>query len=133
MNHKLSLFLIPLIAFFLYSSSGITTESRIINSPLINTETNTNTTCEVCHVLVNIVDKEVKLGNKTISDIINIVSDICHIIGGPASQECAFIVDNLQKIINFISHGIPTNEICVKLGLCNATKYDIITKIVQPV
>ena len=129
MNKNISLFLLPLIAFCLYSSSGITSESRSINSPLIHT--NTNTSCEVCHVLVNIIDKEVKLGNKTINDIVNIVDDICHIIGGPASKECSFIVENIRRIINFISKGIPTNEICIKLGLCNNTKYDIVDKLIN--
>lgn len=80
-----------------------------------------NSTCKICTVIVNIIDKELKLGNKTISDIESIVQDICHIIGGPQGQECLLIVNNLQKIINLLMKGLTSLQVCNDLHLCNNT------------
>ena len=33
-------------------------------------------------------------------------------------NECLFILDNLQNIINWLLDGLTPNDICVKIGLC---------------
>ena len=111
-----SILLLPFLAFLVYNTSGVSIESRIVTEDLMN-----NKTCELCHVLVNTIDHELEVENKTISDITNVISDICHIIGGPAGKECIFIVENIQKIINYITQGLNTTQICDKLNLCNNT------------
>ena len=62
--------------------------------------------------------KELSLGNKTVNDIITVVEDICEMTWGPPGKECRFILENVQKIINWLENGITVNEVCQKLGLC---------------
>ena len=82
-----------------------------------------NSSCKICTILVNIIDKELKLGNKTINDIENIVEDICHIIGGMSGNECLVIVDDIQKIINMLLKGLNSLQICDSLHFCNKSLY----------
>ena len=106
---------IPVLALAIFLNS-VNTYSRTIEP---NTDINTsNETCKFCHVLTNIVEHEVDLGNKTISDITSVIDDICHIIGGPQGKECIYIVENIKNIVNNISNHMNTTEICHNLGLC---------------
>ena len=115
-----SLLIVPLLAFLVFNSSGVSIESRVVTDDIMNMNNNNNT-CELCHALVNTINHEFKQENKTISDITNIITDICHIIGGPTGKECMFIVENIQKIVNYLTKGFNTTQICDKLNLCNNT------------
>jgi len=82
-----------------------------------------NSTCKLCHILVDVISKELNLGNKTINDIINIVDDICKIVGGPDGVECKFIVDSIKEIINYLNQGFSNLKICELLHLCNSSNF----------
>lgn len=115
-----SLLVVPLLAFLVFNSSGVSIQSKVDSRDIMNMNNNNNT-CELCHVLVNTINHEFKQENKTISDITDVISDICHIIGGPTGKECMFIVENIQKIVNYLTKGFNTTQICDKLNLCNNT------------
>ena len=108
------MFIVPFLALLVYNTSGVSIESKITQEN-INININNNKTCELCHILVNTINKELKEGNKTISDIINIVNDICHIIGGPSGKECIYIVEHIQEIVNYLTEGFNATQICIKL------------------
>ena len=114
-----SFLVVPLLAFLVFNSSGVSIESRV-DKDIMNINNNNNK-CELCHTLVNTINHEFKQENKTISDITNIITDICHIIGGPTGKECMFIVENIQKIVNYLTKGFNATQICDKLNLCNNT------------
>ena len=80
-----------------------------------------NVTCSLCHVLVNIIDAEIKIGNQTIVEITEILEKICSVIKGPGGVTCELVVRNIQNIVKWISGGMPSNQICVKLNMCNST------------
>ena len=107
----------PFIAFLLINSGGAYTENLNINQQPLN-----NNTCKLCHILVDTIDHELQIGNKTISDITNIVDDICHMIGGPSGKECSFIVENIKMIVKYLTEGFDSTQVCIKLKLCNQTK-----------
>ena len=100
-----------------------TKESTMICDRMIeNTGNDTgNVTCSMCHVLVNIIDAEIKYGNHTIVEITEVIEKICSIIKGPSGVTCELVVKNIQNIIKWISSGMPSNQICVKMHLCNST------------
>ena len=114
---KNTILFLPLIALLMLNSGGVSAETQVINKELKQ-----NTTCELCHVLVNAIDHELELGNKTITDITNIVDDICHIIGGPSGKECSFIVENIREIVKYLTEGLNSTQVCIKLKLCNETR-----------
>ena len=112
---KNTILFLPFIAFLMLKSGGVSAETHV------DKELAQNTTCELCHVLVNAIDHELELGNKTITDITNIVDDICHIIGGPSGKECSFIVENIREIVKYLTEGLNSTQVCIKLKLCNET------------
>lgn len=81
----------------------------------------TNSSCKLCHLLVGVIQKELKLGNKTINDIINIIEDVCKLVGGPDGAECNFIVNSIHEIINYLNKGFDNLKICELLHLCNTS------------
>ena len=80
-----------------------------------------NVTCSLCHLLVNVIDAEIKHGNHTIVEITDIIRDICSLIKGPSGSTCVLIVNNIKNIVEWISHGMSDNKICAQLHLCNST------------
>ena len=90
-----------------------------------NMETNSNNkTCKTCIHIVDIIEYELKVANKTINDIIALVEDLCKIIGGPAVYaECKSILKSIREIINWLIDGNTPTQVCEKLGACkNITK-----------
>ena len=93
----------------------------------INTNPNTfdklqqqNTSCAYCKDLVNIINLEFEKYNKTIEDIVDIIKNICTLIHAPiVSQECIFISNNIEKILNWTSTGMNSTVVCSKLHLCD--------------
>lgn len=100
------------------SAENLTTKCK---QPIINVNTtNINPiTCALCETAVKIVDYEVKTFNASIVVVEKIVADLCCLIGGePVYKECLPILDKVQKIINWITKGLPPKEICQKLSMC---------------
>ena len=104
-------FILALSFLFVFYTSGIPISQEL----MFDTQ---NKTCDVCKEMVCLIDHELNLGNKTISDITHIVDDICHIVGGPAGKECIFIVDNIQKIVDDLCKGMNATTVCETLKLC---------------
>lgn len=78
--------------------------------------------CKVCENIVSVIDYDVKYANSTIQELTNVIEKICNVTTDPiANSECHFIMDSISKIVNWITLGLPTKEICYKLHLCNNT------------
>ena len=89
--------------------------------PLID---DSNTTCKVCHYVIDFIIYEVKEAGKTINDIINLVEDLCEYIGGPiVHKECEYILGYVTDIVNWINHGANSTVICEKLHECPTPKH----------
>ena len=86
-----------------------------------NSNSTGNTTCSLCHVLVDVIDNQIKHGNHTIIEITEIIKDICSLIKGPSGSTCVNIIENIQYIITWVTEGMTNNQICRKLHLCNST------------
>ena len=110
---------IPFIAFLVLNSNSFSFNNTLVSNDIYNSQQ--NKTCETCLVLVNLIDHEVQLGNKTITDITNMIDDICLIVGGPVGKECSFIVKEIKNITNYITKGLNNTQICNNLHLCNNT------------
>ena len=96
------------------------------NFTLLNlSNTTTNVTCSLCQFLVNVIDAEIKHGNNTINEITQIIKNICSVIEGPSGNTCVLVVENIQKIIDWITQGMTDSKICYQLHLCNNTSVKI--------
>ena len=71
------------------------------------------------------VSKDINVFNKTITDIIVVVRDICSDVPGPSGKECIYILDNIQQIMKWIVGGMTPSGVCHKLGLCNTTMHPL--------
>ena len=79
-----------------------------------------NNSCAYCRDLVHIINLEFEKYNKTIEDIVDIIKNICTLIHAPiVSQECIFISNNVEKILNWTSTGMNSTVVCRKLHLCD--------------
>jgi hypothetical protein len=83
--------------------------------------------CDTCEFISSIIRYEVTYANKTITDIENIIKDIC--ATNPVIQpECDTIIDDIQEIVNWIASKFTDKEICQKLGLCKEPDFICDTK-----
>ena len=80
-----------------------------------------NNSCHLCEEIVGVVSRDVDVFNKTITDIIVVLRDICNDISGPSGKECVYILDNIQQIMKWILGGMTPGGVCHKLGFCNTT------------
>ena len=79
-----------------------------------------NSSCAYCKDLVNIINLEFEKYGKTIEDIVDIIKNICSLIHAPiVSEECIFISNNIERIINWTSAGMNSTTVCNKLNLCH--------------
>ena len=86
----------------------------------LNIEQEQNSSCAYCRDLVNIINLEYEKYGKTIEDIVDIIKNICTLIHAPiVSQECVFISNNIEKILNWTNSGMNSTVVCRKLHLCN--------------
>ena len=79
-----------------------------------------NNSCAYCRDLVHIINLEYEKYGKTIEDIVDIIKNICTLIHAPiVSQECVFISNNIEKILNWTKSGMNSTVVCRKLHLCD--------------
>ena len=94
--------------------------NQLTNINLLNNNLLNNNSCILCEKLIILISND-KL-NKTISDIIIVIKDICSSISGPSGKECVFILNNIQNIIKMISNGLTPTAICRDLGFCKINR-----------
>ena len=78
-----------------------------------------NASCVLCKTLVSTIDYGIIKGNQTIQEVTQVLKDICCMIHGPSAKECIFVLNDIQKIIKYISNGLTNIQICRKLHLCS--------------
>ena len=94
--------------------------------PVVNeVELSFYNSCHLCEEVVWVVSKDINVFNKTITDIIVVVRDICSDVPGPSGKECIYILDNIQQIMKWIVGGMTPSGVCHKLGLCNTTMHPL--------
>lgn len=88
-------------------------------NPPVQEVTTPKPTCDFCEVVVNLVEYEVNVANKTVNEIEEIVQFLCNKSLPPVKAECETILGELTEMIHLILQGLyPPKEICQKLGLC---------------
>ena len=87
-------------------------------------ENNNMTKCELCKDIVELITYDVKNGNKTFHDIVDLIEDLCKIIGGPVvAKECKFFLSELTKVEELIVKGYNATYICQDIHMCPKTKF----------
>lgn len=83
-----------------------------------------NVTCGLCEAVVKSVQVAIKKGNSTVDALEAIVKALCKVIAILPIQkkECDVIVDDLDKIKNWIEQGLEPAQICNNLGFCPSTE-----------
>ena len=81
-------------------------------------EQGNNVTCTTCKSIVQIIDDEVHISNKTIGIITHDIEYICSKLKSPAGKECQMIANDIQKIVSYIDEGFNNTKICNILGFC---------------
>lgn len=75
--------------------------------------------CFVCQEVVSTVTRDVTKYNSTITDLATLVDDLCRDIGGAQiGKQCDFIISNLKYIVEWISQGKASSDICTRLKMC---------------
>ena len=127
MNNQNKLSIILIIGAFLFlsypvaDSISIDKASMVKSSKLLYKEPEMNP-CNLCKDVVDMISYEYRVANKTITDIIQVVRDLCKIIGGPfVEKECNIILDSMDNILKWIGSGDNSTLICDKLHYCNTT------------
>ena len=99
-----------------------TYEAKPVCEPHVSIEYLTptsNNSCTKCESIVKIIEYENKFVNKSIDSIIKVVETICKDVLDPIGKhECLTILNDTKKIVNWISDGLNSTQICKKLGLC---------------
>ena len=122
-------FLYPLIIIFLNNTTDYNIDNNIDNNNIIHK----NMTCSLCKDLVNTIDYDIKFANQTFNEIKKVVEYICDKTIDPiGKKECNIILNDIGKILNWITEGVPTQKICEDLHYCNKTNITI-PKYRQPV
>lgn len=97
----------------------------LINFPIstysLPIEISQNKTCELCENIVEVIAKDATHFNSTITDIIEIIKNVCENVKGPSGMECLFILKNIEEIMNWILSGLSPNKVCELLDFCNST------------
>ena len=89
-------------------------------------DANYNAECALCETLVDIIDHDMKFGNQTFSKIRKVIEFICDETADPiGNKECHIVLDDLQTILNWLTRGMPTSQICHRLGFCNTTNVSV--------
>ena len=52
-------------------------------------------------------------------EITNILKEICSAVSGPSGKTCVLVIQNIQNIVNWVSHGLSNIQVCENLHLCN--------------
>jgi len=118
------LFLFTVNDFFEFNTDKFLAHSNIIHNTFEKYENNTNHTaeCALCETLVDIIDHDIKYGNQTFNKIKKVIEFICDETTDPiGNKECHIVLDDLQTILNWLTRGMPTSQICHRLGFCNTT------------
>ena len=79
------------------------------------------TQCEVCLDIVGITEWEL---NKTLNETEGLIKDLCKPLDNNITRtKCYTIVDDIDKIKNWIINGLKPYNICSKLGVCGSFLY----------
>lgn len=82
--------------------------------------------CKVCRVIVDEIRWELNVSNKTINHTEQIIKELCKVLGNNITKrECYNIVNDIDRIKNWIIDGLTPDKICIKLGLCSLFLYYI--------
>ena len=115
--------LTPIFLFIAFDLNGTNFIKDHPNQHCIRNTTSNNTfECRLCEGLVDIIDHDMKFGNETFSKIRKVIEFICDETTDPiGNKECHIVLDDLQTILNWLTRGMPTSQICHRLGFCNQT------------
>ena len=80
---------------------------------------NSSAICNLCDTVVGIIQNELNLGKRTVAILEAVVEFICTVLH--AEKQCGDFIYNLNNIINWLTHGWSTGQICKELHMCNQT------------
>ena len=82
--------------------------------------------CKVCRNIVDVIRWELNVSNKTINQTEQIIKALCKELGNNITKrECYNIVNDIDRIKNWIIDGLTPDKICIELGLCSLFLYYI--------
>ena len=82
--------------------------------------------CKVCRDIVDVIRWELNVSNKTINQTEQIIKALCKELGNNITKrECYNIVNDIDRIKNWIIDGLTPDKICIELGLCSLFLYYI--------
>ena len=112
----------PLNTTYIENKLNITNEEDEIKNYSINVgyHNTTNSTCKLCNIIIKIIQYDLKVSNKTITEIEKIIRDLCNLLDNPSKQqECFDILGLMNDIVQMIISGLEPGEICNKIGFCH--------------
>lgn len=89
-----------------------------------------NVTCTTCKSIVQIINEEVHISNKTINIITQDIEYICSKLKSSTGKECQMIANDIQKIVSYIFRFLFI-KIIIKILYYYYYYYDFIKNIIN--
>ena len=76
--------------------------------------------CAICVSVCEIIKSEIKLSNISIHTATMIATVACDLLmkNKTVSDTCSLILNDINKITNYICSGLTPNQTCTRLHLC---------------
>jgi hypothetical protein len=103
-----------------HTNTTTTSHTPMLPTPMRTPPTTSayNSTCISCMVLTGIIKGEIDVINNTITNITQIIKEICEDFSDPRAKECELVVDSIQRISSLVDKGVNVTQICRDIGLC---------------
>jgi hypothetical protein len=97
-------------------------EPTIHDEPVVHHESSPNSTCKMCHFIVDIIRHDANVTNSTLQKILNAAEAVVCAVAPPVvCHQCEEVVNATEAILNMITKGFNDTQICEKLHFCNST------------
>lgn len=95
------------------------------SSPAVVRVGEENALCPLCELVVGTIDFQLKFANGTVNVLEHVVADLCCAIGGEVVyDECKPMLEKIDSIVQWLTHGDDPHTVCQKLKLCDMTTAD---------
>jgi hypothetical protein len=123
---KLFIYIVTLLLFtnVAFGSNFMNISSCNANTIITNKYTNLQINnesgiCELCELVADFVEFDIKLLNSTVIEMEKSVETLCCLLGGEIIyKQCIPIIAEMQVIINLILDGLDPLKVCYIIGLC---------------
>ncbi|KAG5340759.1 SAP protein, partial [Acromyrmex charruanus] len=93
--------------------------SEVPGQPLQPADIEPDDVCIICKIVLQIMDKTININDDTREIIAKVAHSACNYFPQIVATECNYFENKYgDSIINLLSKGVNSKQICTRLGLC---------------